>query len=419
MIAMQTVRVFVPRRCSSTIRSWAAGSAGFVTLAALSAGVVTAAPLGHGNLIVERVGSGTAALSNAATPIAVQEYSVAGVLAQSIDLPSVGSEPQTDSGTATSNGYLNFNAGYLSVPGYNAAAGTASVAGSNLKVNALFDATTGAMVNRTLFPTGGPAGTPPSPFSGNNFRSSIATSGSTFYAAGTASGTPNTGGAWYFDGSTFIQISTTAAPTVTNIRTLEIYGGQLFHSSSSGAFLGISALGNGLPTTAGQSPTLQINMGTGASPYGFVMFDTNSDATLDLAYIADDRSVTGGGLQKWTLTGTGWANQWALLVNGGNQLAATTGAGFAGLRGLTGSFDNGIATLFATTTETNNNRLISIVDAGTTPTAATGLATAGANFVFRGVDLVTIVPVPEPSTYVLATIGMVGAGYVARHRRRR
>ena len=419
MIAMHTFRLFVPRRCSSTIRSWAAGSAGFVTLAALSSGVAAAAPFGNGNLLVERIGTGAAALSNAATPIAVQEYTASGSLAQSIDFPSTGAEQQTDSGSATSNGYLNFNAGYLSVPGYNSSAGTASVASTNTKVNSLFDATTGAVVNRTLFPTGGPSGTPPSPFSGNNFRSSIATSGSTFYAAGTSSGTPNTGGAWYYDGSSFIQISTTAAPTVTNVRNIEIYGGQLFHSSSSGTFLGISALGTGLPTTAGQTPSLQINMGTGASPYGFVMFDTNADATLDLAYIADDRSVTGGGLQKWTLTGTGWANQWALLVDGGNQLSATTTTGFAGLRGLTGSFDNGIATLFATTTEANNNRLISIVDSGVTPTAATGLATAGVNFVFRGVDLATIVPVPEPSTYVLAAIGMIGVGYGARRRRRR
>ena len=128
-------------------------------------------------------------------------------------------------------------------------------------------------------------------------------------------------------------------------------------------------------------------MGAGASPYGFVMFDTDTNGTLDLAYIADDRTAAGGGLQKWTFNGTSWSRSWALLVNGSNQLSGTAAAGYAGLRGLTGSYVNGTATLYATTSsETSNNRLISIVDTGTTPTSATLLATAGANFAFRGTD---------------------------------
>jgi hypothetical protein len=158
---------------------------------------------------------------------------------------------------------------------------------------------------------------------------------------------------------------------------------------------------------------LVINAGAGASTYGFVMFDTNNDSTLDLAYLADDRTAAGGGLQKWTFNGSAWSNSWALLVNASNSLSATAGTGFAGLRGLTGSFSSGTATLFATTTETSNNRLISIVDAGSTPTTATGLASAGTNNVFRGVDIVTV---PEPTS--LASLGCAAALY-AMHRRRR
>ncbi|MFM8213142.1 MAG: Ig-like domain-containing protein, partial [Pirellula sp.] len=125
-----------------------------------------------------------------------------------------------------------------------------------------------------------------------------------------------------------------------------------------------------------------------ASPYGFVMFDTDGNGVLDRAYIADDRTSAGGGLQKWTFNGTSWSSSWALLVNGSNALSATAGSGFAGMRGLSGSFSSGIATLYATTTEASNNRLISIVDTGaSTPTSATQLATAGANYVFRGVDV--------------------------------
>ena len=253
-----------------------------------------------GNLLVERIGSGGAtALSSAAFPVAVQEYLPAGGSAvQTIELPSSGANQVTDSGTATSNGYLNSFNGVLALPGYNSAAATASVAGSNTKVGTVLG-TDGNVASRTLFPTGGPAATPASPFSGNNFRSMIATGQSTFYATGTASGTPNTGGVWYYDGSAFTQLST----ALTNIRNVEIYNNQLYVSSSSGSFLGISSVGTGMPTTSGQTVNVAIDMGTGASPYGFVLFDTDTNGTLDLAYIADDRTAAGGGLQKWAFNG--------------------------------------------------------------------------------------------------------------------
>lgn len=340
-----------------------------------------------GNLVVSRVGDGSTTLGSAATNVAIQEFATTGGSAvQTISLPGSGADQVTDSGSATSNGYINTRLGNLGIPGYNSATGTGSVAGSNTKVGTVYGSD-GNRASRNVFPTGGPAATPPSPFSGNNFRSMIPTSSSTFYASGTSSGTPSTGGVWYYDGSNFTQVSSTATGQLTNIRNVEIYGGQLYVSSSSGTFVGISSVGTGLPVTTGQSATLQINLGTG-SPYGFVMFDTDNDGTLDRAYIADDRNVAGAGLQKWTLSSGTWSNSWSLLVNASNSLSATAGTGYAGLRGLTGTFINGTATLFATTTETSNNRLISISDTGsTTPTTASSIATAGTNYVFRGVDL--------------------------------
>ena len=399
------------RQLAASFSAAAIGAAVSLGLLAASAG---AGPLTVGNLVVERIGDGSTTLGSAAFPIAVLEYTTAGTLSQTIAFPTTGSDQQSDSGSATSNGYLNSFNGYVSVSGHNAAVGTASVAASNTKVNSLLG-TSGSVVNRTPFPTGGPTGTPPSPFSGNNYRSSIATSGSTFYAVGTSSGSPVTGGAWYYDGTAFTQVSTVVGSgSLSNLRTVEIYNNQLYVASSSGTFRGISALGSGLPTTGPQVPNLVINAGAGASTYGFVMFDTNNDSTLDLAYLADDRTAAGGGLQKWTFNGSAWSNSWALLVNASNSLSATAGTGFAGLRGLTGSFSSGTATLFATTTETSNNRLISIVDAGSTPTTATGLASAGTNNVFRGVDIVTV---PEPTS--LASLGCAAALYAMLRRRRR
>ena len=409
--------------------NWFKFTAGIAALASIATVVAPAAPahaapFSGGSVVVERIGDGTTALTSAAAQISVLEVTTAGSLTQTIILPSGTSDPQTDSGSATSNGYLNTYGGFVSVPGVNAALGTASVASLNAKVNSLLDST-GSVVNRTLFPTGGPSGTPPSPFSGNNYRSSIAASGSTFYGVGTSSGAPNTGGAWHYDGSAFTQVSSTATGQPTNLRVVEIYNNQLYATSGATTGYGIWAIGSGLPTASGQTSNLLFNStitGTG-SPYGFTMFSTGGQGAgvLDLAYIADDRAVAGGGLQKWTLSGTSWTNSWSLLVgaSGTSTLQSGTGAGFAGLRGLAGTYDSVLgATLYATTTETNNNRLISIFDTGTTtPSTYTTLQSAGSNFAFRGVDL-SPVSVPEPSMYAIAAMATLGMAGLIRRRRR-
>jgi len=144
------------------------------------------------------------------------------------------------------------------------------------------------------------------------------------------------------------------------------------------------------------------------------MFDTNQDGSVDLAYLADDRTAAGGGLQKWMLVGGTWTQSWSLLVNATGTLSGTAATGFAGIRGLTGTWDavNGTQ-LYATTTEANNNRLISILDNGSTPTTATNLASAGTNYAFRGV---AFTPGAIPAPGALALLGV--AGLVGARRRR-
>ena len=414
--------------------NWFKFTAGIAALASIATVVAPVAPahaagFSSGSLVVEMVGTGTATLTSAATQISILEVTTAGSLTQTIILPSGTSDPQTDSGSASSDGYLNTYGGFVSVPGYNAALNTASVASSNAKVNSLFDAT-GSVATRTLFPVGGPSGTTPgtpagvSPFSGNNYRSSIATSGSTFYGVGTSSGSPSTGGAWYFNGSAFTQVSSTATGQPTNLRVVEIYNNQLYATSAASTGYGIWSIGSGLPTTAGTGTvaTMAINTGTGGA-YGFAMFSTGSQGAgvLDLAYIADDRAVAGGGLGKWTYNGTSWSNSWSLLVgaSGTSTLQSGTGVGFAGIRGLAGTYDSVLgASLYATTTETSNNRLISIFDTGTTtPSTYTTLQSSGSNFAFRGVDL-SPVSVPEPSTFAIAAVATLGMAGLIRRRRR-
>jgi hypothetical protein len=415
--------------------NWFKFTAGFAALASIATLVAPAAPahaagFSSGSLVVERIGDGSTPLSNASAAISVLEVTTSGSLSQTITLPSSGTTPQTDSGSASSNGYLNTyfsgGVGYVSVPGLNLATGTVSAAGLNVKVNSTLDAT-GNVINRTLFPTGGPTGTPPSPFSGNNYRSSIATSGSTFYATGHSSGSPVTGGAWYFDGTAFTQVSSTATGQVTNLRNVEIYNNQLFFSTGSGTTRGVYSIGSGLPTTSGQTATSFINMGSVAEAYGFVLFDTNNDSTLDLAYVADDRTtVTAGGINRFDFSGGAWSQTGSAFRFDTSSSLLTTGTAAAGgslvsIRGLTGSYDaaTSTATLFATTTGTMNNSLISFRDTGslTTSTTFNTLQSAGTNFVFRGVD-VSPVAVPEPSTYAIAAMATLGMANLMRRRRR-
>jgi len=370
---------------------------------AANAGVITA-----GNLLVSRYGDGTTALTSAAAAVAINEYSTAGTSIQSIAFATSGTNQFTDAGSATSDGYLNTYNGYVAISGYNAATGTASVASSNTKVVQVLDST-GSVVNRAVFPTTGTM-----PFTSNNIRSAIATSATNFYATGTGSGTPSTGGAWYSNSTTYTQVSSTVTGQPTNMRNVGIFGGQLYASSAASTGYGVFAVGSGLTTSAGQTSNLIINAGTSASTYGFVMFDTNSDSIMDLAYLADDRTTAGGGLQKWVLSGGTWTNSWSLLVNAAGTTSATAATGFAGIRGLTGIWDsvNG-AKLYATTTETNNNRLISILDNGSTPTTASNLASAGTNYAFRGV---AFTPGAVPAPGCAALVGL--AGLVASRRRR-
>ena len=153
-----------------------------------------------------------------------------------------------------------------------------------------------------------------------------------------------------------------------------------------------------------------------------MIFDKNNDGVVDLAYIADDRITAGGGIQRWDLNSSNvWVNAYSLLFNtSNNSLTTSTGTGIIGIRGLTGSYDaiSGTASLYATTTETTNNRLVSLSDSGSsTPSAFNTLSQAGSNYVFRGLDFTPVsISVPEPSTWALAS---VSALLVILNRRKR
>jgi hypothetical protein len=351
----------------------------FALAGGLAGAVQAGAPFTRGNLVVVQVGDGSAALSSAATPVFLAEYRTDGTfLPPLLPLPTAVSGDNrrlTNSGTATSEGYLSLSIDgrYLLQTGYDAAVGTASVASTSVTaVNRVIGRTAldGTIDTTTVFST--------IAYNQSNIRSAASVDGSAFWASGAGAG--GSGGVWYTllgpESDATVQIST----SVTNTRNVKIFGGQLYVSSMSGSFRGVNKVGEGLPTTGGQTITLLPGFDPNSnSPQSVYDYFFANDTTL---YVADDRAAAnGGGIQKWTYDGQKWVLTYTLNAAPGGPV-----------RGLTGYVDSqGRAVLFATTTESSANRIVTVTDTG--PGAAfTTLATAASNTVLRGIVYLP----PEP-----------------------
>jgi hypothetical protein len=108
----------------------------------------------RGNLVVNRLGvGGTTGLSSTSTAISLLEINPStNAIVTTISSAFTGSNLLTDSGSGTSNGYLNTNGAYLAVPGYNTALGISPVTSTNTKATNVFGLGY-AVTNRVVFPT--------------------------------------------------------------------------------------------------------------------------------------------------------------------------------------------------------------------------------------------------------------------------
>ena len=302
--------------------------------------LVSAAPFTPGNLVVVRIGDGSAVLTSAATATYLLEYTPAGVLVQTIALPTVAAGTNsilTNTGTSGSDALLSRSAdgAYLVLTGYDASVGTGALAGTTSTANNRIIgriAADGTFDTSTRLSDG---------FSTGNIRSATTVNGTAFYAVGSV------GGVRYAAlGNPASGTSTVISSVPSNNRGVGIYGGNLYVSSSTttgGNFLGVSQVGTGLPTTTGQTTTALPGFptATGPSPYGFYFADLSTAvAGVDVVYVADDRTTVDGGVQKWSLVGGTWT------LNGTITGATATTAG-AAIRGLNGSFSGTTVTLAA------------------------------------------------------------------------
>ena len=312
-----------------------------------------------GNLVVLQVNDGVATFTNTGNAVILREFTPAGATGFSVNVPTSGTTALIVSGSATSEGALSLSANnkYLVFGGYaQAITNTISLASSTTIPRSV--AIVDAAGNYSMVASS-------STFHlGNNIRSATSDGNNNYWSAGGNDGTD------YFG---------TSSPTVniqnavTNTRCINTFSNNLYFSTGSGT-KGVYKIGAGLPTTSGQTNTIIVDVtgsGVGSqSPYAFFF---NPSQTV--CYIADDRSIAnGGGIQKWVNS----SSTWTLAYTIGTGSASTVGA-----RGVVADFSGTTAVVYATTAESTNNRIISILDAGST-SAATTIATSTTNTIFRG-----------------------------------
>jgi predicted extracellular nuclease len=364
--------------------------------------LLAAMPFTPGDLVVYRVGDGSGSLLSTGNAVFLDEFAPGGTLVQSIPLPTAAAGSNRRliaSGTATSEGLLTRSTDglYVLLTGYDAAIPTAGLAGTS-------GTTVARVVGRVDVAGNVDTTTGLSDLaSGNNPRGAASSNGFDLWVSGGA------GGVRYatLGASTSTQLST----TVTNIRAVEIFDGQLYSSDSSGTAVRLGTVGAGLPTTSGQSivnlPGIPSSAG---SPYAFFFADLDGLVPgVDTLYVADD----GAGIQKYSLVSATWT------LNG------TVGTSSETYRSLTGVVQGASVTLYATRKggggAAGGGELVALTDSsghnGSFAALPILLATAAPNTAFRGVALaptgIAITTPPADQTVGsgdTATLSVVAAG---------
>ncbi len=335
------------------------------------------APFTAGNVVVYRVGDGAAAMtSGAATAVFLDEYTPTGSLVQAVGLPTAdsGSNQQlTSNSTATTEGFLTLSTDgrFLIVPGYDAAPGTASVSSSS-------SATISRVIGRVGAGGAIDTSTTTTSFSGGNIRGATSTNGTDLWASGA-----NTGLVYTTLGAT--DAGTVVSTTLTNLRAVSIFDGQLYISTQFGSSIRIGSVGTGTPTTSGQTITNIPGGPTSGAFNGFFFADlSGSVAGVDTLYVADESDST---IQKYALVSGSWTARGTVVATSVLGLTGVVSGTTVTLFGTTGgSGTSGGGTLYKFTDATGYNANVS----GT----VMSLATAAANTAFRGVAFAPQVGTP-------------------------
>ena len=364
-----------------------------------------AAPFTGGNVVVYRVGTG-AALTNAAAPVFLDEYSPSGTQVQSIALPTSGADGNhalTASGQSRSEGLISRSADGRSIAltGYDAAPGTdggPNTATADPADRLSLTATSPTTVGRTvgLVDANGTVDTSTLLSTATDpqiLRSAASSDGDRLWAAG--------GNGGILTQTLGATAHTAVGATTVNRTGLSIQGGKLL-AGGIGSHR-VAKVGDGLPTAAGTTYTDVAGLPDNLLTYGFGFLDATdknwSGTGFDTLYLAN-ASERGGTVDKYTYSGSAWSPAGSYDV--------------PGVFGLVADKSGSKATLAVTTP----TQLIALEDANAAassfaPTSTT-LATAASGTEFRGVALAPTATA-GPSLFVrkpvtASNVGLASAG---------
>lgn len=381
-----------------------------------------AAPITTENsLVVLRIGDGTTALSGSAAAVYLEEYSVnfngqgvpvSATHVQTIPVNNVGAAGSvtklTIGGTAALEGGMDLsqNGQYFMFGGYDSTVGQGASGSNNRRMVGRLDMN-GVVSTDGIYGAG--------TTSANNAIRTVASIDGSQYWFGMSNA-----GIHYrtYEGGNNNAVNSVQLNTL-NTRRLDVVGGQLYVGSASGAIQGVATVGTGAPTTAGQTVTALPGFPGAAGPSTVDYFFANAN-TL---YVADDRTSTSGGLQKWVLSSGTWSLVYTKNIDTTNDTIDN------GLRGITGGMvgTDGTVTLFGTTTYGTNgtaNFLVGMTDTLSNTSAANvtvnslassaSIPTAsGALTTFRGVEAIGVL-IPEPASFALLVVGIATLAGVRR-----
>lgn len=369
--------------------------------------IVTA--FASGILAVLRIGgvngtngtAGSTTPGTAGSPIHIDKYSVsAGAFTyqSSIDLP-VASTNNIFASSSTNEGYIiqSENKQWMSVMGYAAKSATGTIYSTTNNPNLArtlglikYDGTADLTTALSNFPTSGTAATA---------QASITNNGNNLWCV-TNQGVSPMGVLYTTPGATDATaspsvITTSTTGVLTSVRSLSIFGGDLYYVAGSGNRIGTVSATGGMPFAAGASAMTGLPVAAGSTafttygPSQIVMFDLDSSILgYDVMYVTNTTTALAG-IYKYCKNAAG---QWVSYGTFGSS-TAPEGSYF----GITGEVISGLPVLYVTrgisaTQNLATNQLIQLTEAAgynanmnVTTTASSDATVSGKSGILRGV----------------------------------